>query len=580
MNWVVGMERIRVHLEVLEPDGIELSRRQLDVGRYRLGRGAECEIRVQLNGLSREHVLLEVLPSGGIVVEDLGSTNGTLIDGLAVAKSAIRHEAALKAGPLLLRICEADTRLDGLAYRTGEEIHASPLPAIADERTQSQSLRERLRESLWGPAASWESALARRIPALCDVLGINALQLVRVGHADSAIVVASAGAPADAPETLAEDGRYALQAPAGTSQRQVGLREHALVWLSWLPNPVPTQASDPANQVARPALAGVATADPVLRRQMDALARVARSRVAVLLLGETGVGKDVVARWIHACSPRASGPFVAINCAALPRDLLEAELFGVEKGAATGVSERPGVFERADGGTLFLDELGDMPPETQVRLLRALEDGRIHRLGGRSLIDVDVRLVSATHRDLQDAVEVGSFRLDLFHRLAGFEARLPPLRERRIDISPLAIHFFHEALSETGVRSPGMTAAALCDLQAADWPGNVRELRQVMHGATALLSNGDALDRQHLPRRLRGAGSANPPDACEIGRFEPTPLAEAIARAERRTIEQAIEATGGDAERAWSLLGIGKTTFYKKLKDHGIGRAEGGASGQ
>ena len=570
------MQRIRVHLEVLEPSGVELSRRQLDVGRHRLGRGADCEVRAPLNGLSREHVLLEVLPSGGVLIEDLGSTNGTRIDGLAVQRAAVRHGATLQAGPLLLRITEADTELDGLAYRTGEQAAPTTAAPVIDEGTQLLTLRERLRDALWASPADFPAALNRRIAAIREVLDVDALQVVHLDGSAAGVVIAAAGDPEQATEALADDGRHAIRASTGSRQRHAGLAELAANWLAWFPeasnsSPDPHAAKTPSTP---PALPGVATADPGLRRQMDALARLARSRVAILLLGETGVGKDVMARWIHACSPRASGPFVAINCAALPRDLLEAELFGVEKGAATGVAERPGVFERADGGTLFLDELGDMPAETQVRLLRALEDGRIHRVGGRALIDVDVRLVSATHRDLQQAVAAGEFRLDLFHRIAGFEARIPPLRERRIDISPLAIHFFHEALAESGIRSPGITEAALRDLQAADWPGNVRELRQAIHSATALLADGDALDRQHLPPRLRGVGSGIPVVVDQREDEAPVTLAEAAAQAEHRAILRAIEAAEGDAEQAWTRLGIGKTTYYKKLKEHDIGRAD------
>ncbi len=574
------MQRIRVHLEVLEPVGAVLSRRQLDVGRHRLGRGVDCEIRVQLNGLSREHVLLEVLPSGGVVVEDLGSTNGTRVDGLVVQRTAIRYGATLHAGPLLLRIVEADPHLDGLAYRTGDEVAPCAPAAVVDEGTQLLTLRERLRAALWESPEMWAAALNRRMAAIGEVLDVAALQLVRVGSLAAGTVISAVGDPGQVSETLAEDGRYALRAAAGTLQRNAGLGELAAMWLAWLPD-APTADADAVatRSLQRPsALPGVATADPALRRQMDALARLARSRVAILLLGETGVGKDVVARWIHTCSPRASGPFVAINCAALPRDLLEAELFGVERGAATGVVERPGVFECAHGGTLFLDELGDMPAETQVRLLRALEDGRIHRVGGRNLIDVDVRLVSATHRDLAQEVAAGSFRLDLFHRIAGFEAWISPLRQRRLDIPPLAIHFFHEALAESGIRSPGITEAAMRDLHAADWPGNVRELRQAVHSATALLADGDALDRRYLPPRVRGVGSKVPLIVPEDAAGDLVPLAAAAAQAERVAILRALAAADGDAERTWTLLGIGKTTYYKKLKEFGICRPDEGGS--
>ena len=569
------MQRVRVHLEVLEPAGVALSRRQLDVGRYRIGRGADCQVQVALNGLSREHALLEVLPSGGVLVEDLDSTNGTRIDGERIERAAIRHGATLQLGPLLLRVIEAEAGLDALGYRTGDEAPACPVTPVVEEGTQMLSLRERLRDALWATSALPLAALAERMSPLCEAIESTGLRLSRRLPDGGEATLLASGDPAAATALLADDGRYRLHGDADVPGRQPALGEIAATLLAWLPDPEPLL---PLAAPALPALPGVVTGDAALRRQMQALARIARSRVAILLLGETGVGKDVMARWIHACSPRAEGPFVAINCAALPRDLREAELFGVEKGAATGVAARPGVFERADGGSLFLDELGDMPTEPQVRLLRALEDGRIHRVGGRELIDVDVRLISATHRDLAQAVAEGGFRLDLFHRIAGFEARIPALRERRVDVSPLAIHFFHAALAESGIRSPGITEAALRDLQAADWPGNVRELRQAVHSATALLSDGDVLDRQHLPARLRGAGSAASVLVDNLSDEAPITLAEAVAQAESDAIARAIEATDGDVERAWTLLGIGKTTYYKKLKELGIGRADDGAA--
>jgi len=310
---------------------------------------------------------------------------------------------------------------------------------------------------------------------------------------------------------------------------------------------------------------GVWPADPELQRQFVALARVAGSAVSILLLGETGTGKDLLAKWIHACSPRSDGPFIAINCAALPQDLLEAELFGIEAGAATGVSARPGVFERAHGGTLFLDELGEMPADTQVRLLRVLEDGSLYRIGGSELRPVDIRLVSATTRDLAAAIDERAFRLDPFHRLAAFETRVPALRERPDDIAGLAIHFFNAALAANGQRSPGMTRQALMALQQWHWPGNIRELKQAVDSATALLHPGEALDQSHLPQRL--SGLTLDPRSLTRSEEEPHTLADAVAAAEARAIRAALRASDGVPETAWTMLGIGKTTFYKKLKE-------------
>ena len=560
------MPRIRYSLELLEPLDAPLSRRQLDVGRYRIGRGARCEVRIEVGGVSREHSEVEVLESGGAVVRDLRSTNGTRVDGRPIEAVALAGDFVLDLGAVRLRFREHADALSELAFETGLEVAsvAGGTPARGgEEGTQHRSLAGSLRDALWSalPAArpALPEALSRVLAAWLVPLEASALRL-RDGEG---LVVAAAGDQNVVFQDVATHQRWRLEADAATTARVplADLASHLLVWL-------PAEASSSERRLL-PACAfpGVETTHLGLRRQMQALKRVALSRVSVLLLGETGVGKDVFARWLHACSPRADGPFVAINCAALPRDLLEAELFGIEKGAATGVEARPGVFERASGGSLFLDELGDMPLETQVRLLRALEEGRIHRVGGKRLVEVDVRLIGATHCDLAEAIAEKRFRLDLYHRLAGFEATIPALRQRREDIAPLAIHFFTRALAENGLASPGITAAALRALDQWDWPGNVRELRQAVESATATLQSGEALDRVHLPSRIAGQVlSAVPVE----GSGEAQTLAEAVAKAEKMALQVALAATEGSPEQSWQRLGIGKTTFYKKLKEHGL----------
>ncbi|WP_371281884.1 sigma 54-interacting transcriptional regulator [Dokdonella sp.] len=564
----------------MEPSSVELSRRQLDVGRYRIGRSPECEIHVAMNGLSREHAVFDVLPNGGVVVEDLGSTNGTRVDGERISRIAIRHDAMVDVGLLRLRLTESDSAFDALGYRVESAAvpHADSAEVVhtpALDGTQMLTLRNRLRDAFWQSLASEAETFRQVCDAILSasrsILEVDALRIEQLDAGGERLILRALGDPSAAGQILAAHGRYRICGPAMPVNVDQHLVEMLTGLLAWLPEPKEPETV-PASMPH--SLPGVATADPILRRRLEALGRVARSRVAILLLGETGVGKDVLARWVHEVSPRRAGPFVAINCAALPRDLLEAELFGVEKGAATGVTARPGVFERAHGGTLFLDELGDMPMETQVRLLRALEDGRIHRVGGHELIEVDVRLLSATNRDLQLAVEEKQFRLDLYHRIAGFESVISPLRERRFDIAPLAIHFFHRALDNAGIHGKGITEAALQDLYHAEWRGNIRELRQAVESATALLANGETLDRQHLPPRLRGTADVDagraPLTFAREGQVES--LADAVARAERVALEQAIDAAGGDPEIARGLLGIGKTTYYKKIKEHEITR--------
>jgi DNA-binding NtrC family response regulator len=289
--------------------------------------------------------------------------------------------------------------------------------------------------------------------------------------------------------------------------------------------------------------------------------KVARGDVPVMILGESGSGKEVIARWLHARSRRAAGPFLAVNCAALPRELLESELFGIEKGVATGVEARPGLLERGNGGTVFLDEVGDMAAETQAKVLRVLENPVLYRVGGRVPVQVDVRFLAATNRDLETLVEEGDFRRDLYHRLAAFEVKLPPLRERREEIPSLAARFLHREVAKSGVASLGLTRAALGALVRYPWPGNVRELQNEIAKAALLLEPGEPVDLHHLSPRVRQEPVAS----------QPLTLEETVGRAEREAFAVALAAAEGDAVRAMELLGVSRTTYYRKLKELGLG---------
>jgi DNA-binding NtrC family response regulator len=254
-----------------------------------------------------------------------------------------------------------------------------------------------------------------------------------------------------------------------------------------------------ANGIERD-LIGDAPATQQMKRHLLA---AAASRATVLLLGESGTGKEVAARLIHQASPRRRGPFVAVSCAALPESLLESELFGHEKSAFTGaLAAKPGRFELAHGGTLFLDEIGDIPHLTQVKLLRALQEREVARIGGVKTIKVDVRVVAATNRDLWQAVQEGTFRADLYYRLHVVPVTLPPLRQRRDDIGPLALHFLAKYMRENGRDFPdGLTPGALRILEAHDWPGNIRELQNALEYAVVLSEEGPAASRRTRCRR-------------------------------------------------------------------------------
>ncbi len=559
--------RLRYNLEWLDSGQ---PRRDLAPGRYLLGRGGRSDLVFDAPGVSREHAELMICADRGLLLRDLQSTNGTRVDGQRIDEGSWCGDVDVHLGSSVqLRLRERGG-LDALALAldaapaTVAAIDELPTAAPTAVHSLLRELRLALVECRPPAPGPWPvTALMRLLQHWCELAEATHLQL---RHAEGGALLAQAGAlPTQSPALLAEHAgwQFAGDPPMPAARALVEAGGELLRWA--LPSAA-SVSSEPAPQPQRD-WPGVPSSAPAMRAALTPLQRAAAASISVLLLGETGVGKELIAHWVHHTSPRHAGPFLAINCAALPRDLLEAELFGVERGAATGVEARPGLFEQAHGGTLFLDEIGDTAADTQVRLLRALEDGRLLRVGGRKPVHVDVRVIAATNRDLDAEVAAGRFRLDLYHRLAGYSARIPPLRERIEDIAPLALHFFQQALARSGRRSPGITAAALLALQRWRWPGNVRELRQAIERAAILLDDGEALDRSHLPEALR-AGAA--PDAAALR------LETALLRAEREALLTALAVAGGEHERAWTLLGIGKTSFYKKLREHGLGRTTDG----
>jgi two-component system, NtrC family, nitrogen regulation response regulator GlnG len=330
----------------------------------------------------------------------------------------------------------------------------------------------------------------------------------------------------------------------------------------------------PAAETETPEILGQA---PAMQEVFRAIGRLAQSHATVLITGESGTGKELVARALHRHSPRAGKAFIAINTAAIPKDLLESELFGHERGAFTGAqSMRRGRFEQAEGGTLFLDEIGDMPPDLQTRLLRVLSDGQFYRVGGHTPLAANVRVIAATHQDLEARVKQRLFREDLYHRLNVIRLRLPSLRERRDDIALLVRHFLARSARDLGVEGKRLTDGALAFLSSHEWPGNVRQLENVCHWLT-VMAPGQVVDVKDLPPELRaepaGAGESDwrrmleREVAARLARGE-SDIADPLTRDfESALISKALQHTGGRRIEAAGLLGIGRNTLTRKVQE-------------
>jgi DNA-binding NtrC family response regulator len=299
--------------------------------------------------------------------------------------------------------------------------------------------------------------------------------------------------------------------------------------------------------------------------------RFAATDGTVLICGESGTGKELIVRAIHQASRRKSGPFIIVNCGAIPSSLIESEFFGHEAGSFTGATKlRRGKFEEADGGTLFLDEVGELTPEAQVKLLRVIEEGTFCRIGGNDPIQVDVRVMAATNRDLAAAVKEGRFREDLFWRLQVLSLTVCPLRERREDIPLLVDHFVDKYAVSLAVQPPQVPAQTLTLLTRYEWPGNIRELQNCIYSAMTVCE-GSSIEPDALPERIRKGVAGAAHDATTAGR---SPLSQVVTlateQAEKDAIQEAIAKTGGNREKAAELLGIGRTTLYRKLMQYGL----------
>ncbi|MFZ5724460.1 MAG: nitrogen regulation protein NR(I) [Pseudomonadota bacterium] len=401
--------------------------------------------------------------------------------------------------------------------------------------------------------------------------GLKMLGIIHNKHPELPIIIMTAHSDLDSAVASYQGGAFEYLPKPFDVDEAVALVKRALEQRreKTAPAPVPEKKSLSTEIIGNA---------PAMQEVFRAIGRLSHSNVTVLINGESGTGKELVARALHRHSPRAAKPFVALNMAAIPRDLIESELFGHEKGAFTGATEkRTGRFEQANGGTLFLDEIGDMPIEAQTRLLRVLADSEFYRVGGTTPIKVDVRIIAATHQNLEGLVKEGRFREDLFHRLNVIRVHLPRLAERREDIPQLAAHFLKTAAREMNVEPKVLRADTADFLSAFDWPGNVRQLENTCRWLTVMGSGREILI-DDLPPELRSAegmvsegadweGALRHWADRELARGGRAILDNAVPAFERIMIETALRHTAGRRRDASLLLGWGRNTLTRKIKE-------------
>jgi DNA-binding NtrC family response regulator len=565
-----------------------------------IGAAADADLVLPFPGVSRRHARL--LPAGrDLLLVDLASKNGLVSGGERLPQALLTKGREVHLGGAALTLEEVpDSEVEpALAVSCPPEpappsrstsFHAPP-PELRSPRAALRLIR-----SLGGSSADEETGLAAAGP----VLGAETLLLFHVDGDDIALVECHGAFPeaatarllalADRQTALPDPSTGALillgeiggrgtprlaaifspPGPAETAWERdlfdyLAARLAGAAAPSLRPAAQPVSKPAPALRLAPGMVPGVSPGGQALLAEIEA---AAQSRRDVLVLGETGTGKELAARTLHASGPAAGGPFVAINCAAIPADLAEAELFGIQGRVATGVDPRPGVFTRANGGTLLLDEIGELAPELQAKLLRVLEEREVLPVGAPAPRKIEVRVVSASNRDLAEEVAAGRFRADLYFRLRGVQITVPPLRERREDIPILAAALAGRAASERGKAILGIGRGALARLVAHNWPGNVRELASEMERAVHLCPEGGVLSTHHLTIEPP-AGRAPGVQAAAPVQPEPS-LAERVAALERAALAAALAASGGNKAKAARALGLTRNGLNLKLKRLGI----------
>ena len=571
-----------------------------------------------LRGVSRRHALLTLAPEG-LTLEDMGSKNGTLVKGVRIQRTRLQAGDEICVGPVTLRLEEIEPEDAAIAIRIGDR--AVPAAGLSDGDTTASVVDEPGRVSLGVVEGLIARACDSPEPDLAGLVGLltRGLQAqsacVFEMHKGEAVALAASGplpdlahhrgfieltrgaaAAAGGVRSAALEGEVPLvcavtaghgsermgvlvAGPAGFRRGDVEAVLHLLVALlqRLRPRAVAPSAARPADPPGLSFPDGYVPGESHSMQAFYAQMRpLVQGDLPVLLLGETGVGKEFLARILHDSSRRRSGPFVAINCAAIPADLLEAEMFGIGKGIATGVVERRGKFQMAEGGTLLLDEIGDMPLELQAKLLRALQEKEVQPVGGAP-VPVDIRVIAATNSDLHRRMDEGRFRRDLYFRVAGFALRVPPLRERREDVPALVESFLRTFAPETGKALHGITVKALRALIEYAWPGNVRELEHEVRRLVYLCPAGQAIDSTmispHVLAAAAGGGAADGGAADAV--LDSLDLEKNVGALERRLIREALEKAAGNRSHAARLLGISRNGLAIKMERLGLAHPVG-----
>ncbi|MBI4916232.1 MAG: sigma 54-interacting transcriptional regulator [Acidobacteria bacterium] len=596
-----------------EVDGMAFSA-TVAPGKRTIGSSRSSDIYISVAGISRHHAVIE-LGADGLFVEDQGSKNGTFVNGARLSRGAVRAGDWVQFGPAAFLVEALDPRDAQLAIEGRSTL---PVCASLADQTETEGWsRRRFDES-----PRWMELVNRLLPSLIEDgtcrlpeflaelakgLGAAAAALVEIGTGTEPVVVAAWGeAIADA--EIAQVARAIQGRKFGGISHATGAVTSDALPLVWATAALPGEksfvlvvvgefphrsATGPLLEIVLRTILRVTgrvsvrvrqTVPPVQRslvfpdahvpghsRAMLALysqlRELVRGDIPVLITGETGVGKEHVARTLHASSHRAAGPFVAVNCTAIPSELLEAELFGIEAGVATGVREREGKFRLAAGGVLFLDEIGDMPSSLQGKLLRALEAMEVHPVGAKAPVRIDVRLLTATNSDLTRRLKDGSFRRDLYYRIAGCTVRVPPLRDRRDDVSALVEHFLEEFTAEVDKRITGVTVKALQALVAAPWPGNVRELAHEVRRLVTVCPAGSALDSSMLLPEILAPSPDEPSDDSLSADLN---LERHAATLEKRLLRLALARSRGNRTKAARMLGLSRPGLLAKLRRHSL----------